>query len=118
MGRKGIADKVAIIGCDSSKYGELFDKSQYDLLFEATHGACKDAGITKDDIDAAWVGIFYYFTGLSGSTVEDILRLDGKPVTRTENFCASGMDAFRNACFGFKYTGATSSCCIELLLAR
>lgn len=100
MGRKGIADKVAIIGCDSSKYGELFDKSQYDLLFESTHGALKDAGIVKDDIDAAWVGIFYYFTGLSGSTVEDILRLDGKPVTRVENFCASGMDAFRNACFG------------------
>lgn len=100
MGRKGIADKVAIIGCDSSKYGELFNKSQYDLLFESTHGACKDAGIVKDDIDAAWVGIFYYFTGLSGSTVEDILRLDGKPVTRVENFCASGMDAFRNACFG------------------
>jgi acetyl-CoA C-acetyltransferase len=100
MGRKGIANKVAIIGCDSSKYGELFDKSQYDLLFESTHGACKDAGIVKDDIDAAWVGIFYYFTGLSGSTVEDILRLDGKPVTRVENFCASGMDAFRNACFG------------------
>ncbi|MHA1255857.1 MAG: acetyl-CoA acetyltransferase [Promethearchaeota archaeon] len=100
MGRKGIANKVAVIGCDSSKYGELFDKSQYDLLFESTHGALKDAGIVKDDIDAAWVGIFYYFTGLSGSTVEDILRLDGKPVTRTENFCASGMDAFRNACFG------------------
>ena len=100
MGRKGIANKVAIIGADAGKFGELFDKSQYDLLFESTHGACKDAGIVKDDIDAAWVGIFYYFTGLSGSTVEDILRLDGKPVTRTENFCASGMDAFRNACFG------------------
>ncbi|MHA1468425.1 MAG: acetyl-CoA acetyltransferase [Promethearchaeota archaeon] len=100
MGRKGIANKVAIIGADAGKFGELFDKSQYDLLFESTHGACKDAGIVKDDIDAAWVGIFYYFTGLSGSTVEDILRLDGKPITRTENFCASGMDAFRNACFG------------------
>ena len=100
MGRKGIANKVAIIGADACKFGELFEKSQYDLLFESTHGALKDAGIVKDDIDAAWVGIFYYFTGLSGSTVEDILRLDGKPVTRTENFCASGMDAFRNACFG------------------
>ncbi|MHA1148514.1 MAG: acetyl-CoA acetyltransferase [Promethearchaeota archaeon] len=42
----------------------------------------------------------YYFTGLSGTTLEDALRLDGKPVTRCENYCASGMDAFRNACFG------------------
>jgi acetyl-CoA C-acetyltransferase len=99
MVRKGIADKVAIIGCDMTKYGELWDKNQYDLLHDACHSAFKDAGIKKDDIDAAWVGIFYYFTGMSGATVEDILRLDGKPVTRTENYCASGMDAFRNACF-------------------
>jgi acetyl-CoA C-acetyltransferase len=27
------------------------------------------------------------------------MKLFGKPVTRVENFCASGMDAFRNACF-------------------
>ncbi len=99
MGRKGIRDKVAIIGCDATKYGELWDKNQYDLLFEATHGALNDAGMKKDEIDATWVGIFYYFTGLSGATVEDILRLDGKPVTRVENYCASGMDAFRNASF-------------------
>ncbi len=99
MVRKGIADKIAIIGCDATKFGELWEKNQYDLLFEAVQGANKDAGITKDEIDAVWVGIFYFFTGLSGATVEDILRLDGKPITRTENYCASGMDAFRNACF-------------------
>ena len=37
---------------------------------------------------------------MSGATVEDILRLDGIPITRVENYCASGMDAFRIACFG------------------
>jgi acetyl-CoA C-acetyltransferase len=100
MVKKGIANQVAIIGCDMIKFGELWNKSQYDLLFEAVQSANKDAGIKKDDIDAAWCGIFYYFTGLSGATVEDMLRLDGKPITRTENYCASGMDAFRNACFG------------------
>jgi acetyl-CoA C-acetyltransferase len=99
MVKHGIKDKVAIIGCDATKYGERWDKNQYDLLYDASHGAFDDAGITKDEIDAAWVGIYYYFTGQSGATVEDILRLDGKPVTRTENYCASGMDAFRNACF-------------------
>ncbi|MGV9171570.1 MAG: acetyl-CoA acetyltransferase [Promethearchaeia archaeon] len=99
MVKHGIKDKVAIIGCDATKYGELWDYNQYDLLYEASHGAFDDAGITKDEVDAAWVGIYYYFTGQSGATVEDILRLDGKPVTRTENYCASGMDAFRNACF-------------------
>ncbi len=100
MVRHGIADKVAIIGCEMTKYGERWDKSQYDLLGDACDGAFKDAGIVKDDVDAAWLGVFYYFTGLSGTTLEDSLRLDGKPVTRCENYCASGMDAFRNACFG------------------
>jgi len=100
MVRHGIANKVAIIGCEMTKYGERFDKDQYGLLSEAALGACKDAGIPKDDIDAAWLGVFYYFTGLSGTTLEDALRLNGKPVTRCENYCASGMDAFRNACFG------------------
>jgi acetyl-CoA C-acetyltransferase len=99
MTTHGIRDKVAVIGCDATKYGELWDKSQYDLLNESCTGAMKDAGITKDEIDAAWVGIYYFFTGLSGTMVEDALRLEGKPVTRTENYCASGMDAFRNACF-------------------
>jgi acetyl-CoA C-acetyltransferase len=97
MARKGISDKVAIIGCDMTKYGELWDKSQYDLLFEAVQSATKDAGITKDEIDASWIGIFYFFTGLSGAMVEDILKLDGKPATRIENYCASGMDAFRKS---------------------
>ena len=83
-----------------TKYGERWDKSQYDLLAEAVMGATKDAGIQRDDIDAAWLGVFYYFTGLSGTTLEDAIRLNGKPVTRCENYCASGMDAFRNACFG------------------
>jgi len=33
----GIKDKVAVIGCDATKYGELWDKSKEDLLFEATN---------------------------------------------------------------------------------
>ena len=100
MGIKSIKDRVAIIGCDATKYGELWDKSQFDLLSEACQGAIKDAGITKDEIVAAWLGNYYFFTGLSGTTLEDSLRLDGKPITRCENVCASGMDAFRNACLG------------------
>ena len=98
--RRGIKDKVAVIGVDATKFGEHYNRDQYSLLSEAVLGACKDAGITKNEIDAAWLGVFYFFTGLSGTTLEDALRLDGIPITRCENYCASGMDAFRNACFG------------------
>lgn len=94
-----IKDKVAIMGVGYTKFGELWDKDQEDLLVEASYEAFDDAGIEPKDVDAIWVGVFYYFTGLSGGVAVEPLKLFGKPATRVENFCASGMDAFRNACF-------------------
>lgn len=94
-----IKDKVAIIGVGYTKFGELWDKSQEDLMVEAAYEAYNDAGVEPKDIQGIWVGVFYYFTGLSGCTAVEPLKLFGKPASRVENFCASGMDAFRNACF-------------------
>jgi acetyl-CoA C-acetyltransferase len=36
---------------------------------------------------------------MSGSSLADALKIYGKPITRVENFCATGMEAFRNAAF-------------------
>ena len=95
----GIKDRVAVVGVGCTKFGELWEKDQEDLLVEAVYEALDDAGLTPKDIDAGWVGLMYNFTGFSGATMTEPLKLFGKPVTRVENFCASGMDAFRNACF-------------------
>ena len=38
-------------------------------------------------------------SGLSGLTLSRPLKIDYKPVTRVENFCATGSEAFRNACY-------------------
>jgi len=94
-----IKDKTAIIGVGCTKFGELWEKDAEDLIVEAAFEAMDDAGVTPDDIEATWVGNLYDFTGLSGSVAAEPLKLFGKPTTRVENFCASGMDAFRNACF-------------------
>ena len=96
----GIKNRVAIVGVGATKFGEHWDKDQEDLLIEAVYDAYEDAGITQDEIQAGWVGAFYNFTGLAGATAAEPLKLFGRPVTRVENFCASGMDAFRNACYG------------------
>ena len=88
-----------MVGVGCTKFGELWEKDQEDLLVEAVYEALDDAGLTPQDIDAGWVGLMYNFTGFSGATMTEPLKLFGKPVTRVENFCASGMDAFRNACF-------------------
>ena len=95
-----IKDKVAVIGVGCTKFGEIWEKDAEDLLVEAAYEALDDAGLTPQDIEAAWVGVLYNFTGISGSTAAEPLKLFGKPATRVENFCASGMDAFRNACYG------------------
>ncbi len=99
MVKRGIKDRIAIIGAGYSKFGERWEANQEDLLVEAVGEATKDAGIEKTAIEAGWVGIQYYFTGLSGGTLADGIKLYGIPMTRVENYCASGMDAFRNACY-------------------
>lgn len=94
-----VKDKVAVIGVGYTRFGEHWEKDAEDLLIEAVYEALEDAGVTLQDVQAGWVGIFYDFTGCGGSTVSDILKWFGRPITRVENYCASGMDAFRNACF-------------------
>ena len=46
------------------------------------------SGIALADIDAFWLGTLA--SGLSGLTLSRPLKLDYKPVTRVENFCATG----------------------------
>lgn len=94
----GMKDRVAVAGVGATAFGEHWDRDQYDLLAEAVRDAVDDAGIELADVEAFWLGNYYAFTGLGGTTVSDALRVYGKPVTRVENFCASGLDAFRHAC--------------------
>jgi acetyl-CoA C-acetyltransferase len=96
----GIKDKVAIMGTGVTKFGEIWEKDAEDLLVEATYEACKEANVDlKKDIEAIWCGTFYDFSGVAGTNFSDPLKLFGKPVTRVENYCATGMDAVRNAAY-------------------
>ena len=92
-------DKVAIIGVGCTKFGDLFEQSYEDMVVEAANAAFADAGIDVDRVDAAWLGTFSPYGGHGKASVSlaDALRLYGKPITRVENYCATGTDAFRNA---------------------
>lgn len=93
----GISDKVAIVGMGCTQFGELWDSSTDDLLLAATSEALAGAGIAQDDIDAYWLGTLN--SGQSGLTLSRPLAIDYKPVTRVENYCATGSESFRNACY-------------------
>jgi acetyl-CoA C-acetyltransferase len=98
MASNGIRDRVAIVGMGCTPFGEHWDRSADDLLVDAvTDCFASTPGMPKDDVDAYWLGTMS--SGQSGLVLSRPLRLDYKPVTRVENFCATGSEAFRNACY-------------------
>src|SRR3984893_16146432 len=74
---RGIKDKVVILGMGCSKFGERWD------------------------MDADWLAtaIAEQHVGNSGVPLAQALRLPFIPVTRVENYCASGTEAFRGAVY-------------------
>jgi acetyl-CoA C-acetyltransferase len=98
---KGIRDKVAILGMGCSKFGERWDAGPDDLMVEAYLEAMQDAGIEQSQLDAAWFSthIDEIGTGKGGTPLSIALRLPNIAVTRVENFCASGSEAFRGAVY-------------------
>src|SRR2546423_1586453 len=97
MASNGIRDRVAIVGMGCTPFGEHWDKSVNDLLVDATKDALASAGIELRHIDAFWLGTL--FSGQSGLTLSRPLKIDYKPVSRLENYCATGSEALRNACY-------------------
>ena len=103
----GIKDKVAILGMGCSKFGERWDVSPDDLMVEAYIEALDDAGVEPNQLDAAWFShhIDDIGAGKGGTPMSIALRLPNISVTRVENYCASGSEAFRGAVYAVA-TGA------------
>ena len=97
MASHGIKDRVAIVGMGCTPFKEHWDKGLDDLSLEASNEAFASAGVVADDIDAYWLGTAQ--SGMSGITLARALQLQGKPVTRVENYCATGSEALRQASY-------------------
>jgi len=97
----GIRDKVVILGMGCSRFGERWDSGADDLIIEAFEEAVADAGIDRDRLEAAWLGVFYDEQNVSKSALPlaMALRLPDIPVTRVENLCATGTEALRGAAY-------------------
>lgn len=111
---RGIKDKVVILGAGCSKFGERWECEPADLMAEAFEECIADAGIEKNQIEAAWqaTGIDSFSVGPGAMPLSMALRLPYIPVTRLENYCASGTEAFRAA----TYAVASGACDIALAM--
>ncbi len=108
---EGIKDKVAIIGMGCTRFGERWDAGSEDLMVEAFKEAIEDAGIEKKDIEAVWFGscMDEVNVGKSATPLSLALKLPYLPVTRVENFCATGSEALRGAVYAVA-SGAYDIC--------
>lgn len=92
--------RVAIVGMGKTAFGEHFTRSYADMVVDAALDAVAAAGITLDDVDAAWLGTAFSYTyseeGNAGTALAEPLALWGRPVTRVANYCATGADAVRH----------------------
>jgi len=97
VAQHGLRDRVAIVSMGCTRFAEHFDRSADELAVDAVTEALAGAGLTRDDIDAYWLGT--YVSGISGMALARPLKLVGKPVTRVENMCATGSEALRAAVY-------------------
>jgi acetyl-CoA C-acetyltransferase len=97
----GIRDKVAILGMGCTRFGERWESGADDLMVEAFTECLADAGIEKKEIQACYYGIHYdeLSMGKSALPVAVTLKLPYIPATRLDNYCATGTEAFRAACY-------------------
>jgi acetyl-CoA C-acetyltransferase len=109
MAQHSLSDRVAIISMGCTRFAEHFDRSADDLAVEAVTDALSAIGLGSSDIDAYWLGT--YVSGISGMALARPLRLEGKPVTRVENMCATGSEALRAAVY------AVASGAVDLAMA-
>lgn len=92
--------KISVAGIGLTKFGELWDKSLYDLAYDAAKEALDDASLTIKDIDGIFVGNMLSGVLLGqehlGATVASLLGSNA-PARKVEGACASGGLAIHDA---------------------
>jgi acetyl-CoA C-acetyltransferase len=98
MASHGIKDRVAIVSMGCTAFGERWDDGFDDLAREAVRLAVPDGGaLTLHAVDAYWLGTAQ--SAMSGIALARALGISDKPMTRVENYCATGSEALRQAAY-------------------
>ncbi|MCZ7537030.1 MAG: thiolase family protein [Acidimicrobiia bacterium] len=95
--------QAVVGGVGMTRFGKQMDRGLKDLGAEAVNSAVADAGLTLDDMQAAFVGNCAAGTvtgqeSIRGQVILDPLGVGRIPIVNVENACASGSTAFYLAC--------------------
>ncbi len=93
---------VKIIGGAMTKFGKHLDRNLKSIAAEAVNGALKDAGLEKEEMQAAWggnaaQGLLDGQEMIRGQVVLHAMGISTIPVINVENACASSSTAFNDA---------------------
>lgn len=92
-----------IAGVGMTRFAKMMDRSLKSIAGEAILAALADAGLRKEDIQAAWMsnaaaGLLEGQEMIRGQVVLRSIGMGGLPVINVENACAGGSTAFNQAC--------------------
>ncbi len=92
-----------VAGVGMTSFGRMMDRSMKSTAAEAVLAALADAGLDKEDVQAAWMsnaaaGVLTGQECIRGEVVLRGIGMGGLPVVNVENACASASTAFNQAC--------------------
>jgi len=91
--------RVGVIGIGHGRFGRRSDATVQELAFEAFRMAIKDAGISREELDASVIAAVpeYHKQRSVAGVIQEYLNLNPLPTWLTEVACASGSAAIRTA---------------------
>jgi acetyl-CoA acetyltransferase len=100
-------DNVYVIGVGMIRFGKYADKTVKSMAHEAVNLALKDAGLQKEQLQAAFVsnslwGMFSNQHSIKGQVILRGMGIEGIPIASVENACAGASTAFYLGYTGIK----------------
>lgn len=100
-------DNIYVVGVGMTPFGRMLDVDIKTLTRQAVEAALADAGIGREDIEAAWFanaaqGHMEKQHMIRGQIALRDMGISGIPVVNVENACASGASAFNLAVTNLK----------------
>jgi acetyl-CoA acetyltransferase len=100
-------DNIYVVGVGMTPFGRMLDVDIKTLTRQAVEAALADAGIGREDIEAAWFanaaqGHMEKQHMIRGQIALRNMGISGIPVVNVENACASGASAFNLAVTNLK----------------